>query len=201
MTGLDTIVDRITEDSKAQAALKIAAAKERAAGIEEEHLQKAAANRALRLAEAEKQAARIRSRGESAAKTSLRNALLTERNRLIDETVRAAYESLPDVPSEESFAQIRAFVTSCPLDRPSTLILSSRDLGRMPQDYAADLSAGLPAPVTVRPEPGDFSFGCIVVCGEIEYNGTAEGLMYEHRDEIRDLVYRILFSDEVKGAS
>ena len=71
----------------------------------------------------------------------------------------------------------------------------------MPQDYAADLSAGLPAPVTVRPEPGDFSFGCIVVCGEIEYNGTAEGLMYEHRDEIRDLVYRILFSDEAKGAS
>lgn len=201
MAGLDTIVDRIIEDSKAQAALKIAAAKERAAGIEDAHLQKASANRTQRLADAEKQAARIRSRGESAARTALRNALLTERNRLIDETVRAAFESLADAPPEEVFGQIRAFVASCPLDCPSTLILTARELGRMPQGFAEDLSAGLPYPVTVGPEPGTFTFGCVVVCGEIEYNGTAEGLMYEHRDEIRDLVYRILFSDEIKGAS
>ena len=201
MAGLDTIVDRIIEDSKAQAALKITAAKERAAAIEEEHLRKASAARTERLADAERQAARIRSRGESAAKTTLRNALLTERNRLIDEAAASAYRSLSDVPAEEAFGQITAFAASCPIDRPSTLILSSRDLGRMPQGYAEDLSAGLSYPVTVRPEPGDFSFGCIVVCGDIEYNGTAEGLMYEHRDEIRDLVYRILFSDDTKGAS
>lgn len=201
MTGLDTIVERILEDSKAQAAIKIEAAKLHAAGIEEEHLRKAAANRAARLDDAAKQSGRIQSRGESAAKTALRNALLTERNRLIDEVIEAAYQSLSDVPAEVAFAQIASFVAGCPIDRPSTLILSARDLVRMPECFANTLSAGLPYPVTIRPEPGDFTFGCVVVCGEIEYTGTAESLMYERRDEIRDLVFRILFAAPVKGAS
>lgn len=201
MAGLDTIVDRIIEDAKAQAAIRIAAAKEHAAAVEDAHLIKAADTRAMRLKGAAGQAERIRSRSESAAKTALRNALLTERNRLIDEAVRDAYQSLSELPAETAFAQILAFAESCPIDRPSTLILSARDLGRMPSGFAEKLSAALPQPVTVRPKPGDFTSGCVIVCGDIEYNGTAEGLMYERRDEIRDLVCRILFPDEDKGAS
>ena len=201
MAGLDTIVDRIIEDAKAQAAIRIAAAKERASEIEDAHLLKAADTRAMRLKDAAGQAERIRFRGDSAAKTALRNALLNERNRLIGEAVQAAYQSLAELPPETAFGQIAAFAASCPIDRPSTLILSAKDLERVPRDFAEKLSAGLPWPVTIRPEPGDFTFGCVVVCGEIEYNGTAEGLMYERRDEIRDLVNRILFSDESKGAS
>ena len=201
MAGLDTIVDRIIEDAKAQAAIRIAAAKERASEIEDAHLQKAADTRALRLKDAAGQAERIRSRGDSAAKTALRNALLTERNRLIDEAILSAFQSLSEATAIEAFTQIASFAAGCPIDRPSTLILSARDLGRMPQGFAEKLSADLPFPVTVRPEPGNFTFGCVVVCGEIEYNGTAEGLMYERRDELRDLVFRILFANETKGAS
>ena len=201
MAGLDTIVDRIIEDAKAQAAIRIAAAKEHAAAVEDRHLLKAADTRAMRLKDAAGQAERIRSRSESAAKTALRNALLTERNRLIDEAVLSAFQSLSEVPANEAFAQIASFAAGCLIDRPSTLILSARDLERMPQGFAEKLSADLPFPVTVRPEPGNFTFGCVVVCGEIEYNGTAEGLMYERRDELRDLVFRILFANETKGAS
>ncbi len=201
MTGLEAIIKKIIEDAESAAASRLHAANNRASQIESEHLAKATENRSARLADAASQAERLEARGQSAAKTALRNALLAERNLIINEVIDEAFRSLSEVPAEEAFDQITAYVTGCPTESAVTVILSAADLARMPADFADVLSAKKNQTVTIRPEPGVFRFGCVVVAGEIEYNGTAEGILYDRRDELRDLVYKILFADPAEGDS
>lgn len=201
MTGLEAILNKIIEDAEATAASRVNAARNRASLIESEHLAKAESNRMARLADAASQAERLQARGHSAAKTALRNALLAERNLVINEVIDEAFRSLSEVPAEEAFDQITSYVVGCPAESDVTVILSATDLARMPADFAGVLSAKTNKTVTIRPEPGVFRFGCVVVAGEIEYNGTAEGILYDRRDELRDLVYRILFAAPAEGDS
>ena len=201
MTGLDAILAKIIEDAEQLAASRRASAGDRAALLESEHIQRATQAGAARSADAEKQAQKIRARGQSTAKTYLRNAALAERNRLIDEVIEQAFQSLADVSAQDAFARIESFAKSCPIDCPAILILCARDLERLPVDFAARMSAAIAQPITVRPEPGDFSFGCVVVIGEVEYNGTAEGILYDRRDEMRDKVNAILFANSAEGES
>ena len=189
MTGLDAILAQITVAN--EGAQKILCERTLAA----ETLSK------QRLEAAAEQAKRIEIRGQSAAKNERRSRFLTERNRMIDEVLKQSLASLENTSSQEAFEQIEAYVLSCPIDQPVSLILSTGDVKRIPADFTEKLSEKLAFPITVNATPGKFTFGCVVVCGEVEYDGTAEGILYGRRDELRDLVNQILFSEESIGAS
>lgn len=196
MTGLDAILAKIISDANIAAEMRITAANESAQKIQAEQVQKAEAHRTVLLESASLQAKQIENRGYSAAKTNQRNLLLAERNLMIDDVLQQALASLSSASTEESFGQIEAYSLACPIDQPATLILSARDLERMPADFPKNLSEKLAFPITVREKPGVFTFGCVVVCGEVEYDGTAEGILYDQRDKLRDLVNKTLFAEE-----
>jgi len=73
------------------------------------------------------------------------------------------------------------------------LILNARDLSSISDDFSKRI-ARISAGIRISDRPGDFEAGCILRCGPIEYNGTVDAIIYEHLDEIRDLINRHLFS-------
>lgn len=201
MTGLDAILAQIITDANTQAEAKVNVANERAQIILSERTLAAETLSKHRLEAAAEQAKRIEIRGQSAAKNEKRSRFLTERNRMIDEVLKQSLASLANTSSQEAFEQIEAYVLSCPIDQPASLILSTGDVERIPDGFTEKLSEMLAFPITVNAAPGKFTFGCVVVCGEVEYDGTAEGILYSRRDELRDLVNQILFPEEPIGAS
>ena len=73
------------------------------------------------------------------------------------------------------------------------LILNARDLSSISDDFSKRI-ARISVGIRISDRPGDFEAGCILRCGPIEYNGTVDAIIYEHLDEIRDLINRHLFS-------
>jgi vacuolar-type H+-ATPase subunit E/Vma4 len=201
MTGLDAIVAKIINDAQTSADARIASANERAQQIRADRRQISENRRELRLNSAADQVKRIEMRGLSSAKNENRALFLEKRNQLIDYVLTEALASLSDTPAHETFDIIKSKVLSCPIDQPASLILSEKDLKRVPKDFTEGLSQRTLFPVTIQPDPGSFTFGCIVVCGEVEYDYSAEGMLYERRDELRDRINRILFREESTGAN
>ncbi len=201
MTGLEAIIAKIINDAQTSADARIASANERAQQIRADRRQISENRREIRLNATAEQIKRIELRGQSSAKNESRALLLEKKNQLIDHVLTEALASLADTPAHVAFESIKSKVLACPIDQPATLILSEKDLNRIPKDFTEELSQQMRFPVSIQSDPGPFTFGCVVVCGEIEYDYSAEGMLYERRDELRDRINRILFSEESQGAN
>lgn len=201
MSGFEKILAKIESDAESNAALILAEAEIAASRIIEERMLVSQKRETERLENANISANVILTRGKAAAEAERKRMLLAERNRILNLVLSSALEDLRSLPAEKAFEGIRSFVASCPLTGDAEVILSTNDLTRMPKDFEESLSACVGVHVTVRKTPGDFSFGCIVTSGEIEYNGTAEGILYDRRDELRDIANRILFANSTMGVT
>ena len=201
MSGFEKILAKIESDAESNAALILAEAEIAASRIIEERMLVSQKREAERLETANVSANAILSRGKAAAEAERKRMLLAERNRLLNLVLSSALENLQSLPAETAFETIRSFVVACPLTENAEITLSQNDLTRIPKNFEEDLSASVGVNVAIRKTPGDFSFGCIVSSGEIEYNGTAEGILYDRRDELRDIANRILFANSTTGVT
>ena len=195
MSGLDKILSKILAEAQASGELKIAEAKEKADSVllESATLAKAVAKK--RVSQSKKEAQWIIARGESAAVLQSKRLLLQERNRIIDQVLIDVKTQIIALPDVDYFSMLERFVRSHAQKGPGTLVLCKSDLSRLPRDFDASLSSSLSAPVTVSGTPGSFDAGCVLIYGEVEYNGTVDALIIEKRDELRDLLNKELFAE------
>lgn len=195
MSGLDKILSKIIADAKANAELIIDEANIRSAAI----LQGAAADAALagekRVAAAGVDAQALIARSRSTALLQTKRILLQERNRIIDDAISSVKESIISLPDNEYFAVLNKFVLTHLQNEPGMIVLNKRDLARIPVGFVRSLSDSNTAALTVSETPGDFDAGCVLIFGEVEYNGTLNALINEKKDELRDLLNRELFAD------
>lgn len=195
MSGLDKILSKILADAQAAGELELSAARNRAAEILAADAAEAAEQVEKRISKAKSEAQALAERSESAAKLQTRRSLLQERNRIIDDVLGDVRLSVLSLPDQDYFKMLEHFVLSHAQKDPGMLILNKRDLARLPEGFAELLSSELPAPVTISDTPGDFDAGCVLIYGEVEYNGTLDALIYEKKDELRDLLNKELFAE------
>ncbi len=195
MSGLDKILSKILADAQAAGELELSAARNRAAEILAADAADAAAQVEKRVSKAKSEAQALAERSESAAKLQTKRSLLQERNRIIDEVLGDVRLSVLSLPDQDYFKMLEHFVLSHAQKDPGILKLNNRDLSRLPEGFAAELSAKLSVPVTISGTPGEFDAGCVLIYGEVEYNGTLDALIYEKKDELRDLLNKELFAE------
>lgn len=195
MSGLDKILSKILADAQAAGELELSAARNKAAEILAADAAEAAVLVEKRISKAKSEAQALAERSESAAKLQTRRSLLQERNRIIDEVLGDVRLSVLSLPDQDYFKMLEHFVLSHAQKDPGMLILNKRDLARLPEGFAGLLSAELSAPVTISGTTGEFDAGCVLIYGEVEYNGTLDALIYEKKDELRDLLNKELFAE------
>jgi len=194
MSGLDKILSKIIADAEARANIEIDDANEKASAMLEEASKDARAQAEKRLETASFDAQAIIARSHSAAKLASQRLLLLERNHIIDEALNQVKDSICSLPDEDYFLMIKNFVLSHLHNEPGTIVLNKRDQLRLPAGFTESLSESLTVPLTVSETSGDFDAGCVLIYGDIEYNGTITALINEKRDVLRDLLNKELFT-------
>lgn len=195
MSGLDKILSRIIADAQAKADQVLMEASDTAASILAADTADANSQAKKRIAAASLDAQASVERSRSTAALNTKRFLLQERNRIIDEALSGVKESICSLPDPDYFLMLTTFILSHSQNEAGKIVLNKKDLSRVPAGFAESLSARIAAPLTISEKPGDFDAGCVLVYGDIEYNGTLSALINEKKDELRDLLNKELFAE------
>ncbi|MBN1891223.1 MAG: V-type ATP synthase subunit E [Clostridiales bacterium] len=199
MSGLESILEKITEDANTSAQARIKRAEEDANAYLSRKREEAAAEAEQLIAAEEESLELFAAKSRSSAESEAKKRLLRERVVLIDEVLQRARERVISLPVDERFVMIERFVRShaSELTDGCELILNARDIASVPKNFSERLASIFSGGIRISEHPGHFEAGCILKCGFIEYNGTVDAVINDRLDEIRDLINQHLF-DEIK---
>lgn len=195
MAGLNKIIERIAQDSAAKCDGIIFDAQNEATKIKEAAIIKVNDDKNAIIDAANKEAKAIVDMAESGAQLEGKKVLLATRVEIIEKAIAMASEKLASMPEEEYFAAIYALVKNYAQAADGQMLLSKKDLGRLPSDFEKKINADLKGgKITVSKDPADISEGFILVYGDIEINCTFDALIADAKDDIKDELYNIIFA-------
>lgn len=194
MTGLETILQQIADDAKAETEELLQTAKAEQEKLLTEAKAKAKETEQAAIALGEEQAKQIRERAESAAQMQRRNAVLACKQELISETIEQTKHALATAPDEQYFSVLVKLAGKFAAEGKAELRLNQKDLNRLPADFAEQLKVAAPqAEITVSDKPIDIKDGFLLVYGGIDINCTLDAVFDGAQAELSDAVSRILW--------
>ena len=190
MSGLDKILEYITQEANAEADKIISSAQEEAAAIVSSEKKKADDQAAVIMKQAESDAAAQATRIESAAQMKEKRILLQAKQDKIDEVFALAKEQLLGLDDEKYFEMIQRMIRKYASGESGQIKFSQRDLDRIPAALKEQLEdTGL----QVSSEPADIDGGFILSYGDIEENCSIDVLISESREVLQDKISGMLF--------
>lgn len=194
-SGAEEILARIQENARQAADKVLAAAAEKTDKI----LADAAvsAEEAGRKMEADytaKAEAALRAAG-SAAELESRSRQLQERRTVMNEALQKTVDHLKELPAAAYFEALSSLAVRSAQMGEGRLLLNKRDLERLPADFETGLNAALDKGkrLTVSKEAAAIDGGFLLQYEDIEMNCSFSALLDARREELEDLVNRILF--------
>ena len=189
MAGIDKIIETIAWDSAAKCEEILAAAKEQAGAILADAMARAAKESETAIAEARQRAELgIASAGPRAAQNEKR-VLLQMKNEVIGQAVASSLAKLKALPEAEYFDVLARLAAEHAQPGQGEMLLSQKDLDRIPPDFAGKLEN-----ITIAPQAADIPDGFILVYGGVEQNCTFEALISARMDDIKDALHAHIFA-------
>lgn len=194
MAGIDSIIDRILKDAREAADARVARAEQDAEKLIAKKKDQAKEEEAKMLSDAQAVIDAQEKQNRATQNTKSQRRLLSERVALIDEVVEEAKKRIRALPKEERLAMIRDFVIASSEGEDGCLIVSEKDKADISGSFLSELSEKTNSKITLSDKAGDFDTGCILICGECEYNGTLEARASDLESDVRDAVNQVLFA-------
>ena len=194
MAGIDSIIDRILKDARDAADARVARAEQDAEKLIAKKKDQAKEEEAKMLSDAQAVIDAQAKQNRATQNTKSQRRLLSERVALIDEIVEEAKKRIRALPKEERLAMIRDFVIASSEGDDGCLIVSAQDKADITDSFLLELSEKTNSKITRSDKAGDFDTGCILICGECEYNGTLEARVSDLESDVRDAVNQVLFA-------
>ncbi|MBO4748529.1 MAG: hypothetical protein J5607_10825 [Clostridiales bacterium] len=194
MAGIDSIIDRILKDARDAADARVARAEQDAEKLIAKKKDQAKEEEAKMLSDAQAVIDAQAKQNRATQNTKSQRRLLSERVALIDEIVEEAKKRIRALPKEERLAMIRDFVVASSEGDDGCLIVSAQDKADITDSFLSELSEKTNSKITLSDKAGDFDTGCILICGECEYNGTLEARVSDLESDVRDAVNQVLFA-------
>jgi len=198
MNGIDKISARILSDAQAEAGAIRAQAEEKAAAITAEYDKKVSAAREKTALEAENEAQKQLERAQGAVRMATRRQVLEQKQALVDETFRAAEQTLCSLPENEYTALCAHLASDASVTGTEQLIFSEADRARVGEaacKLANELlqKAGKQASLTLSDETRPLRGGVVLKDGLIETNCSLGVLVDGLRPELSGKVAACLF--------
>lgn len=193
MNGIETILQQLNEDAKAEAEAVLEQARQEAAAVSARW--KAAAERetAERTARNEKAAAEREERLVSAAQMEARKTILAAKQALLDEVYAKALDELTHLPVDRRTETLAALLVQAAPQGRGEVLFSPQDretVGQAAVDAANRQTGGS---LTVSPETADIQGGFLLRDGSVEVNCAFETLLRLQKAETAGLAARQLF--------
>ncbi len=191
MTGLETMLEQIKEESAHKAGIVIAEAKKKA----DEKLSQAKAaiaeNQEAKRRAVEADAEDRIKRSVSAAERKGRQRILEKKQALIDQAVEMAYQSLIQM-DEDAYTTFVLEHLKPYAGQEGVLHFASMNGKKLPEKLVETLNKEYPMlEIATETLKGDGGF--VLGIGQIEIDMTFEALLHEKMEELRDMANRLLF--------
>ena len=197
MAGLEQITATILDDARTEAEAILLEGRKKSQLLLEEARTQANKRSEKAADEASRKAASIRRAAESAGALAGKNLLLSTRTKLIETAFAQSLDTLRRLPGAEYFQVLSRLILANALEGEGSLILSPRDLGRLPQDFLASVNAALSTGKNISlasESDNSLNGGCVLRYGDILLNCSFEALLESEREPLTDLVNQVLFN-------
>lgn len=196
MSGLDSIVEEIHRQAKAEADEILKQADEYCNSF----MEQAKKETALEIEKIEKKAQADRKlyeeKTKSGAEFRQRNSLLKTRQECINKVIAQAQKTIHCFSDEKYFDFIGKILESNVSDGCGVIYFNAKDLERLPKDFGdkiKDISKSRGGSLEISSQARDIEDGFILTYGEIEENCTVKALFAANIDKLKDIANKSLF--------
>lgn len=193
MTGLDKILAQIQSDTDSICA----DINNRALALCADIVNSAHKEAEIIITKGNEQAKRkkedILSRAKSAAVLQKNAVMLSAKQEIIASSVTCAKNYLCDLPVSEYFELLTKMIEKYSEKSDGEVLLSSKDLQRMPSDFQEKISAHSKGNLIISEDTVNIDGGFILKYGGVEVNCSFESIFSAESEMFSDTVSRILF--------
>lgn len=193
MNGIETILQRLSDDAKTEADAVLEEARQEAAAVSARWKTAAEQETAALTARYEKAAAEREERLVSAARMEARKTVLAAKQALLDEVYARALDELLDLPDDRRIETLSALLVQASPQGQGEVLFSARDretVGQAAVDAANHRTGGA---LTMSPETADIRGGFLLRRDSVEVNCAFETLLRLQKAETAGLAARQLF--------
>ena len=197
MTGLDKMKSQILDEAKAAAEGKIAEAKAQAEETIRSAKEDAAKQTESILHKSKNDVSNYQERLESSIDLQKRTKILAAKQEVIAGVLEKARAKVEAMEAGEYFSMLLKMVEKYALAQDGEICLCAADLARLPEGFEAEVSR-------IAQEKGgslklsgkgkQIKNGFILVYGGVEENCTINAMFDAKKDELSDIVHRLVFS-------
>ena len=195
MTGVEKIIDQINDKARLEAEAILSDAENKAGTIRSEAEAKSlAASEAIRK-KAENDAAVIHSRVRSSIDLNRRQEVLKAKQDIIASVLEKAYFRMDSQEPDAYFDMLYRLLQLNVRPGEGILFLSAKDLGRLPENFeekCSSIAAGVSGKLSVSKDAAAIENGFILKYGDIEENCSLRAIFDSRKDELIDIVHKIL---------
>lgn len=196
MNGLEKIIEKIEADAESVSASAIADARVRADEIIAEAEAVGESEARGIIDEAKAKCSAMVTRVHSAGELQRKKILLEKKVAIINSVISKAVKNFLGDDSTKYFDSLVRLVEKYSLSGDQTMVLSNKDFERIPGDFEKRVNGAVSGKgkITVR-GGGSFEGGFLLVGDEVVQNCTVAALVRDAETEIRDELYKLLFTE------
>lgn len=197
MAGLERIKSQILDEARETAEAKIKDAKAQAEKMKAQAREEGEKQAEAILNKAEAEILTQKERVKSSIDLQKRTRLLEAKQEMIAEILEKAYEKVISLAPDEYYQMLLSVLKAYVLPQEGEIYFSVEDLENMPVGFGEEIKQAAQAKggkLTVAGAGRDnIEHGFVLVYGGIEENCTIKALFEAKRDELADIVHRLLF--------
>lgn len=197
MTGLEKMKSQILDEAKELAAGKVSEARDQAQEILETAKAESEKTAAGISRKSETDLANYKERVVSSIDLQKRTRVLAAKQKIIAEVLEKSYERFKTMETEEYFENLLKILEKYVLPQDGEIYFSSEDLERMPADCCGKIekiAKEKGGTLQVSKEGKKIDSGFVLVYGGVEENCTLSAMFDAKKEELSDLIHRLLFS-------
>ena len=197
MTGLDKMKSQILDEAKAAAEGKIAEAKAQAEETIRNAKEDAAKQTESILHKSKNDVSNYQERLESSIDLQKRTKILAAKQEVIAGVLEKARAKVEAMEAGEYFSMLLKMVEKYALAQDGEICLCAADLARLPEGFEAEVSRIAQekgGSLKLSGEGKQIKNGFILVYGGVEENCTINAMFDAKKDELSDIVHRLVFS-------
>ena len=197
MTGLDKMKSQILDEAKAAAEGKIAEAKAQAEETIRNAKEDAAKQTESILHKSKNDVSNYQERLESSIDLQKRTKILAAKQEVIAGVLEKARAKVEAMEAGEYFSMLLKMVEKYALAQDGEICLCAADLARLPEGFEAEVSRIAKekgGSLKLSGEGKQIKNGFILVYGGVEENCTINAMFDAKKDELSDIVHRLIFS-------
>lgn len=201
MAGIEKITNEINADAEREAAEIISTAEESAKKLIDKTREECDAYMAAAGERTDKRLADEAKKTASQCEQAEKLIILEAKQDIIEDILRKAKAKLLIQDTSEYFETLATLLQSQVQPDKGELLLSDKDLGRMPADFKSrvqSIATKHGGMLDISQETVDIDGGFILRYGNIEINSSFDALFDENRERLLDVVNDILWQGDNK---